>query len=287
MEELWLWPGGLQASVLYRALSYLPNSTAISFRLAEIEEELGHFEKAHTVLIKIAEKAPLSTASLRRLQLEQRNTSDVENVRKIFEEVYTEMPGVEEASEIALKFSNYLRVKGNYSDAKDILDRALEVDDKNSKLYSNKIMLLKFLDPSEVINVCEKALASDMTNEMKVQFAQEKIYETEAMGLSLEYVKEAKMEYQNIVKSHRQNKQPKPGLTCDSCDAKVADLRSLRNHKTIMHSGPVKCERCLIDFADKYTLKMHIEKCLWKCSVCPYNSMKRYNLIKHEKLKHS
>ena len=287
MEELWLWPGGLQTKVLYRALSYLPHSTVIAFQLAEIEEELGNFEKAHTVLNKMADLEPLCTASLKRLQIEQRRGSGEEAMRNIFEEVYTNMPGIEEASEIALKFSDFQRAKGSYITAKDTLDRALEVDKNNSKLYSAKIKLLTFLDPNEVINVCDEAVASNMTSETKIIFAKQKIDEIEAMGLSLNQVKKAKSEYKDLVKNIHQEKQDKPGLTCEICDVKVSCENALRKHNISMHTGPVNCERCHIDIADKYNLKIHLEKCLWRCSMCPYNSLKKYNITKHEKLKHS
>ena len=295
MEELWLWPGGLQASVLYRAMNYLPNSTAIAFQIAEIEEERGDFAKAHTVLARMADLEPLSTASLRRLQLEQRRGSNIEVVGQLFEEVYTKMPGIEEGSEIALKYSDFLRAKGEYILAKDILDRALETDTKNSKLYSAKIMLVKFLNPTDVIKICDQAIASEVTIEMKLKFAEEKISETEAMGLSLTNIQKANIEYENLVtiknqnqnQNQNQNKQTKQGLKCDSCDTKISDQNSLRKHKILMHTGPVNCERCNIDFDDKYTLKIHTKTCLWKCSVCPYNSMNRYNIVNHEKLKHS
>ena len=275
--------------MLYRATDYLPNSTAIAFQLAEIEEERGDFAKAQTVLARMADLEPLSTASLRRLQLEQRRGSSIEVVGQLFEEVYTKMPGMEESSEIALKFSDFLRAKGEYILAKDILDRALEVDTKNSKLYAAKIMLVKFLNPSEVIKICDQAIASEVTIEMKLKFAEEKIIETEALGLSLTNIQKANIEYKNLVtiKNHNQNIQTKQGLTCDSCDTKMSDQNSLRKHKILMHTGPVNCERCNIDFDDKYTLKIHTKTCLWKCSVCPYNSMNRYNIVNHEKLKHS
>ena len=227
MEALWLWPG--QASVLYQALSYLPNSTVIAFQLAEIEEERGHYEKAHAVLIRMADLDPLCTASLRRLQLEQRKGSDKEALCQLFEEVYTMMPGIEEGSEIALKFSEFLRAKGDHIAATDILDRALEGDTKNSKLYSAKVMLLKFVDPIEAIKVCDEAIASEVTIEMKVKFAEEKLNETEAMGLSLKNVKEADIEYKNLVKISNQKIQENRGLNCDSCDTNISDQNALRN----------------------------------------------------------
>ena len=288
MEELWLWPGGLQASVLYRAMNYLPNSTAIAFQLAEIEEERGDFNKAQAVLTRMADLEPLSTASLKRLQLEQRRGSNIEAVSQLFEEVYTKMPGIAEGSEIALKYSDFLRAQGEHVEAKDILDRALEVDTKNSKLYSAMLMLLKFLNPSEAIKICDEAIASEVTIEMKVKFAEEKIIETEAMGLSLAIIKKAKIEYQDLVTIINSQKIPtKQGLKCDSCDTNMSDQNSLRKHKILMHTGPANCERCNIDFDDKYTLKIHIKTCLWKCSVCPYNSLNKYNIVKHEKSKHS
>ena len=129
VEELWLYWAECELlqekklHVLYQARSFLPSSTEIGFLLAQLEEEHGNFVQAHTILANLATVKP-SAAGQKRLQLEQRKGSSVEVLGALFQEVYTNISQVKEASEVALKFSDIMIVKSDQQAALDTLDSA-------------------------------------------------------------------------------------------------------------------------------------------------------------------
>ena len=130
MEELWLYwaeceqMAAEKLNLLYQARGFLPSSTGIGFLLAELEEEQGNCVQAHTILKNLAALSP-STTGLRRLQLEQRRGSSVEELSTVYQEVCSNISEVKEASEVALGFSDMMIVKSDLQAAINTLDSAI------------------------------------------------------------------------------------------------------------------------------------------------------------------
>ena len=130
MEELWLYwaeceqVAAEKLNLLYQARGFLPRSTSIGFLQAELEEEMGNCDQAHTILKNLAALNP-STTGLKRLQLEQRRGSSSEDLGTVYQEVCTNISDVKEASVLALGFSDMMIVKSDPQAAINTLDSAI------------------------------------------------------------------------------------------------------------------------------------------------------------------
>ena len=126
-------------------------------------------------------------------------------------------------------------------------------------------------------------MESNINNEMKVKYAEQKVQIIQSLGLSLKSLKAAQQE---VIKL--QSAVCKP-IVCDKCAEVFVNSRNLINHIRSMHnSGEQKCERCDEVFRDKYLLLSHTQSktCFWKCKQCSYKSLKNSDVVRHIKRNH-
>ena len=55
------------------------------------------------------------------------------------------------------------------------------------------------------------------------------------------------------------------GNKCWECGDEFANKFTLRNHMKNMHSETARCSRCEMTLKDKYSLSLHIKKCVLFC----------------------
>ena len=312
-EELWLqwaaWEQGLEAggrleSVLQRGILCLPRSTALHYIAAEHKEEIGEYEEANELLLKMAIQKPESSARLKIVHLAIRMGQDKESVTELYVKAYHEMSDPKQASEIILKLAKYLQAQGCSKNAIHYLDQGLEnnmkfeAESHNSRLYFTKLEIMKSVEPVQVIEICNNAMNSKIDDASKMKFAEEKIDMAQTLGASLHLVKRAEKEL-SVLRDKCADKGCKSSsgeppekklkkFVCDKCSEKFITFRTLTNHQRIMHSCREKCERCDIIFEDKHMFVKHKQSktCFWKCEHCKYKSLKYSDVAKHVKSVH-
>ena len=176
----------------------------------------------------------------------------------------------------------------------------------NEKLYSVQMELMKSVNPANVVDICNNVMQSNIQNEIKVEYAKQKVETIQSLGLSLKSLNAAQQELIQLESAiyERKNKTVtkttvkhpiKPvknkfesQFQCDKCVEVFVNLRNLNNHIRVMHeSGEQKCERCDEVFRDKSVLLSHMQRktCYWKCKQCSYKSL-RYPDVRHIKRNH-
>ena len=294
VEELWLlriqWEETKGVTdnlsiVLKAGMTMLPANQSICFKSADFKEKQGDFQEAHKILKHFADLFPNSSATMRRVNIEQRR-GDERKVNVLFQQAYNEMEDVSEASEIALKFSLYSRLKGHLQNAAEIiLAGAITNDDTNEKLYMAQIDIFKILKPCKVLEICDQALASNMNREYKCKFAKEKVTMTEALGLDLEMLESSKVALNNLesVKKKHFKLHREDNFECDECNENFKSKKTLKNHKSVLHSSHQVCPKCAQICDDKKAFKMHYKQCEWRCDVCSFATKRRWDLTQHHK----
>ena len=312
-EELWLqwaaWEQGLEAggrleSVLDRGLLCLPNNTALHFMKAEHKEEMGEYEEAHALLLKMAIQKPESSARLKIVHLAIRRGQDKGSVMELYINAYHHMADKKEACDIILQLARYLQTQGCCKDAIHCLDQGIEnnmnseAEHLNFNLYSGKVEIMKFVEPPQVLDICDDAIMSEMNDAYKMKFAEEKVYTARLLGVSHHVVKEAEKEVKKLRSNCADgicdgtfgelNKEEIKKFVCDKCSEKFMNLRNLTYHQRAMHSCGEKCDRCDIMFEDKGLLLKHkqTKTCFWQCEHCKYKSLKKSDVAKHVKRIH-
>ena len=158
---------------------------------------------------------------------------------------------------------------------------------QNTPIYKAKIEILKIVNPTKGIELCDDTIGSKIPNKEKVKFAKEKVNIIQSLGMGLKYLKEAKNEYSSLASSSISEKQPCDIFKCGICDGCFTTKRNLNNHISIMHRCQEKCDKCSELFSDKAALEVHSKKCEWLCQYCNYKSLKKSNLQRHTKTVHA
>ena len=150
---------------------------------------------------------------------------------------------------------------------------------------------MKSVNPAQVVNICNNAMQSNVNNDIKVMYAEQKVEIIQSLGLSLKSMKTAQQEVIELQSAVSKNKKSKAPVEtkCDECSEVFTSSRNLSNHMRNMHnSGEQKCERCEEVFKDKSSLLSHMQTktCFWKCKQCCYKSLKNSDVIRHVKRNH-
>ena len=272
---------------------------------AEHKEEMGEYEEAHGLLLKMAIQKPESSARIKIVHLAIRRGQDKDSVLELYITAYHNMMDKKEASNIMLQLARYLQTKGCCKDAIHCLDQGIEnnmnwdAESLNCNLYSAKIDLMKFVEPPKVLEICDDAIMSEMNYASKMKFAEEKVDMAQLLGASHHVVKEAKQEVERLRKkcadsrcdssSGEHNKEKVKEFVCDKCSEKFMNSRNLTYHQRAMHSCDEKCDRCDSIFEDKGLLLKHKQSktCFWQCEHCKYKSLKKSDVAKHVKRIHN
>ena len=158
------------------------------------------------------------------------------------------------------------------------------MDVSNQKLYSAKIEVLKKVSPREVPNVCDKALASSMEKKHKLEFAACKLDIVQILGLSVAEVKHARDQVMNLQGVVKEILKSKGKFKCNICVELFANEKIMKAHQKRMHKTVKKCNRCNEDLASKLELSKHIKTCPFRCTKCPYSSLRSNNVKLHARI---
>ena len=139
------------------------------------------------------------------------------------------------------------------------------------------------------MSVCEDAMISNMKDTNKLKIMKKKIAQVEALGLCLTELKAAKSEYTSLVKTVSDPKivEKNNNVICKVCSGSFKTEFHVQRHMNVMHKDAVKCDKCSNEFTDKYTMKLHMKSCLWKCNQCPFNTPRKNEMNNHMKKKHA
>ncbi len=132
----------------------MPDKVNIHLSWAAFEEQKGNGVKSAEILEKLESKHPnLVNVMLSRINLERRQ-GNVDSVHKLFKSC------IEKASkgksDLAMKYARYLRLGlGDDNAALEVLQKALERDTKNAKLYLQMLDIALHARPLDVGRVTE------------------------------------------------------------------------------------------------------------------------------------
>ncbi len=180
---------------------HLPDKVDIHMSWAAYEEKQSNGEKSAEILERLVAKHPnLVSVKLCRINLERR-LGNIETVHKLFKSCMEETAKAK--SEIAIKYARFLRLGLEDEEAAiNVLNEAVEADDKNAKLYLQLLDIALHsqpLDQNAVTDVMDKAIGcTGMPAKTKLLFSKRKVEFLEDFGSDVQDLLAAKDENEKI-----------------------------------------------------------------------------------------
>ncbi|XP_064599898.1 pre-mRNA-processing factor 39-like [Liolophura sinensis] len=193
---------------------HLPKKPNIHLAWAAFEEKQGNHDEAWEILSSLEKTLPkLAMVRLRRISLERRRGNYPE-VEQIYRESIEEAPSLEVHSFFALKYARYLsKVLGKVEKAKEVLNKAVEKDKKNTKLYLQLIDTEYQCQPlreERIIEILDIVINNDdIPLSTRVNFSQRKLEFMEDFGNDIIKLSETYEHHQKLLKEYHSQKKRK------------------------------------------------------------------------------
>lgn len=186
---------------------HLPTKVDIHVQYAAFEEEQGQYEAALAILKKIQKEHPnLLSLALRQINIERRQ-GNIEAVHRLYEESIDKFKPPTK-SDLAIKYSRFVRLHlRDFPKAKAIIEKALEADDKNPKLYLQILDIMLHENPLNVEAVTalfDTALEKLSNSKHQMLFSQRKVEFLEDFGLDIKGLQEAQRAHTALAKQTRE-----------------------------------------------------------------------------------
>jgi pre-mRNA-processing factor 39 len=185
---------------------HLPDKVEVHLAWAAFEEQRGrqHQEKAIEILQNLEKRHPnLMSVILRRINLERRS-GNTEAVHTLYKSCIDKAKTPQAKSELAIKYSRFLRLSLNDSQAaRIVLEGVLDGGDaKNAKIYLQLLDIELHAQPLEAGKVAElldRAIkVKDMPGRPKMLFSQRKIEFLEDFGQNVAELLKAKEDHDKL-----------------------------------------------------------------------------------------
>lgn len=175
--------------------SHLPTKVDVHLKWAVFEEIQGNYEKASEILGNLEKSHPeLTSVKLRRANLERRGGND-EKATLLYEACIKSTQDDALMADCSIKFSRYLRLHLQDTDkAKDVVNKAIEQNPKNVKLYLQMLDILLHslpLDVPEIIKFFDNAIAQEFKASHRQLFSQRKVEFLEDFATDMQELKNA------------------------------------------------------------------------------------------------
>lgn len=214
-EEFWdkyvhyLEPRSLEEtrSIYRRACEvHLPNKHSFHLQWAMFEERHGNISEAQRILEALEKAVPgLAIVLLRRVGLERR-TGRMDKAESMLKEAVEENKDKPHLHAFySIKLARFLHKLGkNASQARSVLQEAIEISPHNSKLYLNLLDLELSgdlqLNGGGVQQCVSKALAAPLSSDCKILFSQRGLQYAEDFGTTVQSVLSIYEEHQKLLK---------------------------------------------------------------------------------------
>ncbi|XP_023721821.1 pre-mRNA-processing factor 39 isoform X3 [Cryptotermes secundus] len=210
---------------------------------AVFEESHGNYDRASEILNNLEKLVPnMLQVAYRRINLERR-CNNMENVCALYEHYISNTKNKVISNNMAIKYARFCwKVKGDIEKAVSILNKAVEKDKDNPRLYLQLIdmgLQVNPLDENNIIFIIDQFLSRDTDPEQKVLFAQRKVEFLEDFGSDILSVQRAHDEFQRYFKQAKDRKKKSPELDAKNLDgtSKKAKNTSAVVDGTQVHSG--------------------------------------------------
>lgn len=189
---------------------------------AVFEESLQNYDKASEILSNLEKLVPnMLQVAYRRINLERRR-NNLEKVCALYEHYITSSKNKVIANNMAIKYARFCwKIKGDVEKAIMILNKAVEKDKENPRLYLQLIdmgLQRSPLNEDEILFIIDQFLNRDADPEQKVLFAQRKVEFMEDFGSDVLSVQKAHDEFQKYLKMAKDRKKKSPDI-----DGKMGD----------------------------------------------------------------
>lgn len=192
-------------------LIHHPKKAFLSLSWATFEENLGNVDEARKILQKLEENVPnILHVSVRRINLERRS-GNVEAAASLYEKYIANAKSKANFIVLSIKYARFCwKILNNVKRGIHVLRKAIEKDSDNPRLYSQLVeltLMLQPLDEEECLKIFNEAIGNEtMDLEYRRIFAQRKIEFLEDFGSSIKSLREAQVEYNDIMKELREKK---------------------------------------------------------------------------------
>jgi len=175
--------------------SHLPTKVDVHLKWAVFEEIQGNYAKAGEILANMEKNHPeLTSVKLRRANLERRGGND-EMAVKLYEACIKATQDDALMADCSIKFSRYLRLHLQDTDkAKEVVNKAIEQNPKNVKLYLQMLDILLHtlpLNVPEIVKFFDTAIAQEFKASHRQLFSQRKVEFLEDFATDMKELKSA------------------------------------------------------------------------------------------------
>ncbi|KAK7789474.1 hypothetical protein R5R35_012343 [Gryllus longicercus] len=189
---------------------------------AVFEESHQNYDKASEILNNLEKLVPnMLQVAYRRINLERRR-NNLEKVCALYEHYISSSKNKVIANNMAIKYARFCwKIKGDVEKAILVLNKAVEKDRENPRLYLQLIdmgLQRSPLNESEILCIIDQFLNRDADPEQKVLFAQRKVEFMEDFGSDVLCVQKAHDEFQKYLKMAKDRKKKSPDI-----DGKIGD----------------------------------------------------------------
>ncbi|XP_070578914.1 pre-mRNA-processing factor 39-like [Ptychodera flava] len=190
---------------------HLPKKPNIHLQWAAYEEQQGNIDEVRRILKNLSGALPdLAMVTLRRISVERRQNNN-DAVHDLLTECIKSAKNKAVSSFYSIKQARYhAKIQNDVEKAKEVLNKAIEKDKSNGKLYL-QLLDLEFqgATPNEdaVVSIFDRVLNSkDTSQDTKVVFSQRKLEFLEDFGSDITKILNTYEEHQKLYKQHNNKK---------------------------------------------------------------------------------
>ncbi|XP_021920001.1 pre-mRNA-processing factor 39 isoform X3 [Zootermopsis nevadensis] len=210
---------------------------------AVFEESHQNYDRASEILNNLEKLVPnMLQVAYRRINLERR-CNNMDKVCALYEHYISSTKNKVISNNMAIKYARFCwKVKGDVEKAISILNKAVEKDKDNPRLYLQLIdmgLQQNPLNEDDIVSIIDQFLSRDTDPEQKVLFAQRKVEFLEDFGSDILSVQRAHDEFQRYFKQAKDRKKKSPELDAKNLDGTSKKAKSLSavGDGTQIHSG--------------------------------------------------
>jgi pre-mRNA-processing factor 39 len=189
---------------------HLPSKPSVHLAWAAFEEKCGDYDKASDILQQLEKTVPdYLPIMLRRVNLERRrgNNAAATDLYQSYMKSYAHAPlGVH----FAIKYARFCyKILGDYKKATEVLEKMLETQPDNGKLYLQLVDVHYQQNPvneAEITKIMDRAIEVLEDTEQKVLFAQRKVEFLEEFGSAIQTLQEAHEECNKLRTTYPEKK---------------------------------------------------------------------------------
>lgn len=187
------------------------NKPSLHLQWAMFEECCENYSRAAEILVNLEKSVPnLLQVAYRRINLERRR-SDHEKCAQLYEHYINNSKNKLISTNLAIKYARFcLKICKNVEKAFEVLNKAIEKDSTNPRLYLQLIDLTlqqEGISEPKVLDYIDQFLNKEGAEiEQKVLFAQRKLEFLEDFGSDIKSVQKAYDDYQKYCKLNKEKK---------------------------------------------------------------------------------